>query len=677
MPFSRASVASVALGATLAAIAFGASGGNQLGRTTAVELGIIVVAAVVLGLAVLYGNRPLHGGTAVGLFAVLAMVTALSMSWSIAPDLTLQEGGRTLAYLAVFAAGVALAGLAADSSRTVLGGLIIAGVAVCGWALATRVWPAALAEDVFGARLGAPFGYWNALGSTAALTMPAALWLGSRRNGHALTTALAYPAMGVLMLTLILTQSRGALAAAILAALLWFALVPLRLRSLAVLVAPALVVAPIAGWALSKSAFTETLAPLSAREAVAGDFGLMMLGLCGALLAVGLAVGRMSTRRQPSLRVRRRAGLAVGVVACALPLVGLTSLAVSDRGLGGALSDRFDEVTEEGAPPRGGARLGSVASSRTEYWRQAREIFDERPLIGQGANSFALARLPYRKAGTRVGHAHGYMFQTLADMGLLGGAVALALLAAWLVAAARATALFPRRGPRPPWDAERAGLVALTLCAVAYGLQSAIDWTWFVPGPTVAALAAAGYVAGRGPLRGLGALTPAAGPPTGGRLGGLLPAGHPGPARSLGAAAVVVTALLCAWAVWQPEMAARASDRSFELLQRNRPSEALRAAERAREVDPYSPEPLYRQAAALAAQRRYTRAYRTMERAVIEHPRDPATWLALARFELDTLDLPQRALDTLGGVVRVDPRSTRALAIGDRARAALAPAPPS
>ncbi|MDQ4049939.1 MAG: tetratricopeptide repeat protein, partial [Actinomycetota bacterium] len=181
----------------------------------------------------------------------------------------------------------------------------------------------------------------------------------------------------------------------------------------------------------------------------------------------------------------------------------------------------------------------------------------------------------------------------------------------------------------------------------------------------------------RGPLRGLGALTPAAGPPAGGRLGGLLPAGRPGPARSLGAAAVVVTALLCAWAVWQPEMAARASDRSFELLQRNRPSEALRAAERAREVDPYSPEPLYRQAAALAAQRRYTRAYRTMERAVIEHPRDPATWLALARFELDTLDLPQRALDTLGGVVRVDPRSTRALAIGDRARAALAPAPPS
>lgn len=184
MPSSRASAASVALGGAIAAIAFGASGGTQLGRTTIVELAIIVVAGLALGVAVLRRDRPLHGGAAVALFAVLAIVTALSMSWSIAPDLTLQEAGRTLAYLAVFATAVALGGLLVVASGTVLAGLLIAGVAVCGWALATRLWPGALAEEVLGARLGAPFDYWNALGSTAALTMPAALWLGSRRDVH-------------------------------------------------------------------------------------------------------------------------------------------------------------------------------------------------------------------------------------------------------------------------------------------------------------------------------------------------------------------------------------------------------------------------------------------------------------------------------------------------------------
>ena len=33
---------------------------------------------------------------------------------------------------------------------------------------------------------------------------------------------------------------------------------------------------------------------------------------------------------------------------------------------------------------------------------------------------------------------------------------------------------------------------------VVYGAHSLLDWIWFVPGPTVAALVAAGFVAGRG-----------------------------------------------------------------------------------------------------------------------------------------------------------------------------------
>ena len=73
----------------------------------------------------------------------------------------------------------------------------------------------------------------------------------------------------------------------------------------------------------------------------------------------------------------------------------------------------------------------------------------------------------------------------------------------------------------------------------------------------------------------------------------------------------------------------------------------------------------------LTAQGRRTDAYRTLERAVIEHPRDPETWLRLAAFELDRLDLPARALSTLEGARRADPRSQRVEVLTVRAQAVL------
>ena len=695
----RAAAASAGLGASLAAVAFAAKGGTDLTRTTIVELVVVLAAGLTLALVLVHRRAaPVYGGAAVALFAAYAAMTALSATWSIEPAESVREAGRTFAYLAVFTTAVALAHLRPRAAPVVVGGVLIAGVAVCAWALVTRVFPAALADGVLllGTRLSEPFGYSNALGGTAATCIPAALWLGSRRTARPGLAALAYPAFGVLLLTLLLTQSRGALAAAALATLLWLALVPLRLRTLAVILVAAAPVAPIAAWALSKGAFAGTAGALSAREAVAGDFGLMVLTLVAVLTGVGLAVQVGCSRRAPSLGLRRRAGIALAVAACALPLAGLTSVAMSDGGLAGTISDRIEELTGETAStPGGAARLGSVSSARGQYWRQAKSIFAERPLVGRGANTFGLARLPYRKSALVAQQAHGFMPQTLADLGLLGGLAALALLAAWLVAAARATGLLGGRRRRPTWTTERTALLALTLCAVGFGVQSAADWTWFVPGPTVAALVAAGYVAGRGPLAVSAELpapaseatvraeTPPAdapapplrdapGAPAGVRLlRGLLGAGPAQPARHLAAVALLVTAGLCAWAVWQPERAARATDGSVALLARGDIAAAERQADRARAIDPYSPDPLYARASVLAARGRIAPAYRTLEQAVVEHPRDPDTWLRLAAFELDRLDLPERSLSTLEGARRLDPYSGRLAPLAARAQAQL------
>ena len=667
MSFPRASAASAALGAILAAVALLARGGNDVGRMAAVEIVIVLAGGIVLAAAVALAarDRPLYGAVALICFAVLTAVTALSMNWSIAPDETLEEAARSFAYLAIFAAAVAGARLAPRAAPVVVRGILLAAVAVVLYALASRVWPGAF-DDALGARLGEPYDYWNALGATAALGVLPAIWLGTRETARPLTRAVALPALGLLILTILLTQSRGALVAAGVAVAVWLVVVPLRLRTVLLLAAPAAAAAPVAAWALSKDSFTEALQTLAAREAVAGEFGLLVLLMTTVLLVVGLLGEHVGSGRALPLVTRRRLGVAAVVVTCAVPLVALTSVAMSDRGLSGTISDRFDELTDDTvAPPEGAARLGSVSSSRGGYWRQAGNVFEERPVLGTGAGSFRIARLPYRRDQTVSGHAHGFLPQTIADMGLLGLVAALALLAAWLAAAARSTGLERRREGRlrPEWSTERTALCALALCALVFGLQSAVDWIWFVPGPSAMALVAAGFVAGRGPLPALGE-TPAGREPR--------PLWRrPEPARIAAAAAVLVGAGLCAWAVWQPEASERASDRAFEELAAGDLEAASREADHAREVNPYSPEPLYAKAAVLEAAKRPTAAYHTLEQAVKEHPRDPETWLRLARFELDELDLPQRAVESLRGAFHLDPYSPQAVALMRRANGEL------
>ena len=671
--FPSAAASATLLGGALAAIAFGAQAGTDLARSTTVSILVALGAGALLCFVVLRGRPgPLYGGTALLLLAVFTGLTALSAGWSIAPADTTQEAGRTFAYLLAFGAAVGAGRHFPRGAHGVAGAIAIAGVIVCGWAFATRVWPGSLGDDLFlTSRLGAPFDYWNALGGMAALAVPPTLWLTARRASSRLVTALAYPAMGLLMLTLLLTQSRGALAAAVLALAIWFAVVPLRLRSVPGVVLPALGAAPVAAWALSRDQFTKAFQDVRAQEVVAGDFGLLLLALCVGLLAAGLTVEAVSARRTLSLRVRRRTGIALAALACALPLAALASVAVSDRGLGGTVSDRFEELTSETeAPPAGSSRLVSASSSRGEYWRQAGKIFEERPLVGRGANTFGLARLVYRADRRGAAHAHGFGAQTLADLGLMGALSALALLVAWLVAAARTLGLLPRRGPRPEWGDDRIVVGSLALCAVTFGLHSAIDWTWSIPGTALPALVAAGFVAGRGPLPDV-----TAGPP--------VPATTPHSAGSGGrahaAGAVLVTTLLCCWAIWQPQAAARANDRALDSIERGDFEAAEREAADARELDPYSTEPLFLRGDALAGQGQGVAAHQALELAVREHPRDPDTWLRLSDFEFRELDLPERAIVTVETARPLDPKSLRLQSLAAEIQAAItsgAPASP-
>jgi hypothetical protein len=691
------SAASVLIGAAFAGVAFGAKGGSDLGSLTTVEIALVVGGALVVALAVMHGRRDqFDGGSALLAFIALATLTTLSLLWSIAPDLTWIEVNRTLTYLVVFAAGVALARLAPGSWSVLLKGLLLAATAIVGYALASRVWPGSLAADEIYARIGQPYGYWNAVGVTAALAIPPAVWLGARRSGHAPANALAYPLLGLLVVALFLSYSRGALAAAVIALIVWFAFVPLRVRSLAVLGVSVIGAAPVIVWALNRDAFTKDLVPLSVRESAAGEFGLLLVTMIAVLLAIGLIIGFRLSKQAPSPRIRRRVGLAAAALACVVPLALFTSVAFSQRGLTGTISNRFHALTSETATTSGGPqRLTQTSSSRGRYWRNAGHIFSAHPLEGTGAGTFGTARLRYRTDVLVARHAHGFFAQTMADMGTLGLLVVLAFAAAWLAAVFRTTGGRLRFWRPPPggavgWDAERVGVTALMLSALVFGLHSSIDWTWFVPGCAVMGIFAAGFVAGRGPLpvlAGAGGRTPAtAGPslplPRSAR-GWLLPKDH---VRAGAAAAVLLTAILCAWAVDQPERSDSATQDALTLVAQGHFQAALSKADHAHKLNPLSPKPLLVRAAVEDSAGDTKDALATLESSVIQQPSNPQLWIKLADYELNRMRDPQAALQALQAALYLDPLEQSAQAMfleasaaarGEKPRGHHAPASPS
>ncbi|MCW3038860.1 MAG: hypothetical protein JWM31_765, partial [Solirubrobacterales bacterium] len=494
----------LALSVLLCAVAFGGGGGLSLGPSTRVEMGLQLLGGLLGAAALLAGGvRRLHGGLSLALFALLAGVTIASIGWAVQPADAWLESARTLAYLATFGAGIALVRLAPNRWASLLGAVLLATLVVSAYALATKVFPASLAADETYARLREPFGYWNAVGLMAALGLPGCLWLGARRGGHAALSALATPALGLLLVVVLLAYSRGSILAAAAGAAFWFAFVPLRLRGVAVL-APAVVGAGVVGaWAFRQDALSNDRVPLDLRTTGGHELGLFVLGMLLVLTAVGLGLGFARSRQAPSALLRRRVATAVLVVLALVPVAFAAKLAASDRGLGGSISHSWTQLTDPNAstPANDPGRLTAVGSVRATYYDQSLKIYRSRPLYGAGAGGFATARGRFRKDGYEVRHAHGYLFQTIADLGLLGLVSTLLLFLAWVLAAAKTTGLTRTRWRTGPFDPERVGLLTLTSVVVVFGVHSAVDWTWFVPGNAVLALLCAGWVAGRGDSR--------------------------------------------------------------------------------------------------------------------------------------------------------------------------------
>jgi hypothetical protein len=686
--------------AILCLVTFVAGGGLRLAPMTKVEMALTLGAGVVVAGAVLLAParaRP-YGLWSVGLLLAFSALTAISVVWSVQPDYSWQDAGRMFAYCGVFGAAVTLAHVAPARWPALLGGVTLAAVVVCGYALLTKVFPARLDSGDIYARLRAPYDYWNAIGLTAAMGVIGCMWLGARRAGHRLLSALAYPAMGLLLVTLMLAYSRGALAALVLGVALWLCIVPLRLRGVAVLLIGALSAGLVVAWDFSRHALSTEDVALGERVSAGHQLGVLLAAMLVVLTLAGLTIGFCTGRRAPSRSARRNAG---AILLTLLVLAGMGfagALSVSHRGLFGSISHGAHSLTDAHARvPNTPGRLTAIGSVRARYWNEALKVFKDHQVLGAGAMGYWTARRRYRTEMIDVRHAHGYVVQTLADLGLVGLALTLALLAVWLAAAGRSTHPFNRRwtswstlrrkgwtgvgwrairdaSVTAPYTPERIGMLSMLCVVVVFGIHSSVDWTWYVPGNACVALLCAGWLAGRGPLTAgaagssAGEWASSASPPGAGAarennhsrqwqppsLRGRRPP-MPVDLRSASiAAAVLIAALLAAWAQWQPQRSANASQEALALLARD-PRGARAAAQSAIKRDPLSVQALFTLSRVQQAENEGAVARGTLQRAVHLQPSNPRTWLALG--EHDLASDPRAALSELRAAIYLDPQS--------------------
>lgn len=429
-----------------------------------------------------FGRALASAAAPLGLFAIWTLTSAL---WSDSPGRALVEFNRVLLYLLVL---LFFGSYARSLSRTrgLVRALALAATVLCAVAFLSRALP-----DVFEvpsgfapSRLGFPLTYWNALGLLAAIGLVLCLSLTSDERGSSPVRVVAAAAIPVLGTTLLLTFSRGAIAVAVLAVAAYVVLAHTR-----GLITGLLAAAPFTVLAVVRAYEAELLAtqnPTSPAAVVQGHelAGVVLLCAAGAAVIRGvLLIVDSQLRHIDVSRGERR-----GVLAAGAGILVLSALVVAVAADLPAQVDRqYREFARGGPTVSTGAatrdRLASASnSSRLEYWRVAREGFEEAGLAGQGAGTFETEWTQRRRDPNNAAvDAHSLYLETAAELGVVGLLLLLTALASILVGLA-----WSARGPyRAPW-------VALLCCVGAWMLRAAIDWDWEMPAVSVGVFAAGG-----------------------------------------------------------------------------------------------------------------------------------------------------------------------------------------
>ena len=540
---------------------------------------------------------PRPGRSAVALLVLAGGFVAwqgLSVLWSIAPDRSWEAFNKGLVLVAFLGLGLLAArGPSACRSAALLLAALLAAVLV--WALLGKAVPALFPDGERAARLRNPVGYWNGLGLLADLALPLALWLGTRRRAWAPGGAvLVYLAT----VTILLAASRTGVAAALVAAGLWLWLSDRRVEGALLALAGAIPGALLAGWAFTRPALVDDGQAHADRVRDGAWFALLaVLGAVVVAVLVHWASGRELRRRQETGRALVLGG---GVVV----LAGLVALVIA---VGNPVSWGWDQFASERAAGEDPGRLTSLSSNnRWQWWNEAVDVWRAETVAGAGAGTFELARRRYRENGLSVTQPHNVPLQALAGGGLVGLALFLGAVAAGVVVAVCAL--------RRLLGEERTAAAALAVLPATWLVHGFADYDLDFVAVSAPPLFALGVLAG---------------------------AGRPGVVvrRPFWAIAAVAAALACVAVLVAPPLATRAVDSSTRALERRDFAAALRQADRAESLNPFSLEPLFARARAHWLAGDQAAALASFREAARRQPDNPDSWEQLGLYLYERRDL--------------------------------------
>jgi hypothetical protein len=582
----------------------------------------------VLGVGFAFGVIPRARAGRITLVFIAALAayaawSALSLTWTESSERTIAEVARAVGY-------IGLVGLIASlvdrvSWRAAAGGIAFGALLVCSVAVASRLIPdvfpaAAQPGATFSNRLSYPFGYWNAVGAWGAMSSAIGLaW--SAHDRSRFRRAFALGLVPVALLTTYLSYSRAGVAGTALG--LVVVLTFSRARLTALIHAGAAAVAA-------------AIAILAVRHAppIADGTGTAGAGTVAAALAVAVAIAAVAgalagpIAAQPSPRLHRL--LRLTAIAGALCVVGL-AIAFGPGLISRGWRQFTHPVIATTADPA--SRLTQLSGTRYQVWRGALDAFQSRPLTGRGAGTFEFWWDRHPRTDIFVRNAHSFELESMAELGLPGLVLIVAVMASGLTVLVRVR----RRVQR---SARVGASVALAAAFAVNLLHASVDWMWQVTAVTMLALAAVAIGGARlaVSVRGTRWYT---------RTAVVI--------LAAGAIVLELPGLLSTTEVRRSQAAERAENASL----------ALAWAAAAVGAEPWGASPYEQRALVLESVGELDRAATDEHRAISREPYNFRHWLLLARMETERGDLTAavvdynraRQLDPYGLVFEYAPRA--------------------
>jgi O-antigen ligase len=451
-----------------------AGGGFELSdrHIAGLAVWLVVVALILLGVGSRAAPaRPFYWAT--GLILAVSLLSAISSFWSGSVELSMIEADRALVYLGFFLAAFLIAQTDERRQRFAEGLTIsLALVALLG--LTSRLLPHVLVVgDSFDttSRLAYPLGYWNADGAAFGIGVALLLWM-SRRSTWAALRGLSVALMPAALLALYFTYSRGGLLSLAVAVGCTIALSRDRLWLLGTLAIGALGALPAVLYVQAHHSLADSI---DNQAAVDQGVTVLLILLAGTALALALfAALRWAERREGRLTgralelSRNRTALSWVAGVAAVVAIG-AAIAV-----GGRAWDQFSSSDVQ-FPANPATHFSQFSGAgRHDFYRVALDAFDEKPVLGTGAGTYQFSWERHRSIPQPVHDAHSLYLEALAELGLVGGLLVLALVGTLLWIGFSTW----RAAPHP----QRERHAALFAAMLAFAVGAGLDWFWEIAG---------------------------------------------------------------------------------------------------------------------------------------------------------------------------------------------------